>query len=290
MDFMLKYIKYKEHEMKIGIIGLGLIGGTIAKSLKKNHYISAYDISKEALDYALKENVIQKSYNKIDEFLKENSVIYICLYPGAILDFFNRYENLIEDETLFIDISGVKKYLIKKYKKNGHKNYDVVFSHPVAGSEKVGVKFSSAKIFENANYVITPVDSNKEKNLLLVESLAKEMGFANISTISPEEHDDIISYTSQLTHIISLSLVNSLDSKLDTNKFTGDSYKDLTRIANINEKLWSELFLANKSHLLNKIHAFRKQIEEFEEAINKNDEKKLMNLMKKASKIKQNMQ
>ncbi len=276
--------------MNIGIIGLGLIGGTIAKSLNKKYRISAYDLSKETLDYALNEKIIHNAYENIQEFLDDNSVIFICIYPEAILNFFIQYENLIKENTLFIDTSGVKNYLIKKYMEINHSGYDIVFSHPVAGSEKIGVRYSNDKIFSNANYIITPIASNKETNIALVEKLAKEMGFKNISMLSPDEHDDIISYTSQLTHIISLSLVNSSDSKLDVKKFTGDSFKDLTRIAKINENLWAELFLANKEHLLDKVAKFKSQLDLFEQAIKEDDEKTLKNLMITARKNKQDME
>ncbi len=272
--------------MNIGIIGLGLIGGTIAKSLKNNHVISAFDISKDSLSYALNHKIIHRAYDNVEIFLKENKIIYICLYPSDIIRFFNQYESIIQKNTVFIEISGLKKYMIENLKQKISNDFDIIFTHPVAGREKQGVFYSDENIFTDANYVITPVEQNSQKNIELAIRLAKEMKFKNISKITPEEHDDIIAYTSQLTHIISLSLVSSLDTNLNTIDFIGDSYRDLTRISEINEVLWSELFLNNKEHLLDKIRKFKFELEKFENSLEKTDEKQLKDLMIKSRKIK----
>ena len=275
--------------MKIGIIGLGLIGGTIAKCLNKKHSISAYDISEDTLKYALDNSIIHNGYYDLKSFLNDNKIVFLCLYPDKIIDFFNTNFNLISTGTVFIEISGVKESIISELEKYIKSDIDIVFTHPVAGSEKVGVKFADDNIFKNANYVITPVVENADTNLDLAEKLAKDMGFSNISRITPKEHDSIIAYTSQLAHIISLSLINSIDTELDTKKFIGDSFRDLTRISEINEVLWNELFLANKDNLVEKIRKFKEKLDEFEDAISRNDQKRLKKLMIEAKAIKKNI-
>ena len=253
--------------MKIGIVGLGLIGGTIAKSLKLNHFISAYDVSKSAIAYALENKIIDKAYENLSEFFDDNEVIYICLYPKSLINFIFRNKDILPKNRPIIEISGIKKYIIEEIRKLNLRDVDMIYTHPVAGSEKVGVYHSNEKIFKNANYVITPVTENKKEHLALAEKLAKEMGFANVSYITPEAHDDIIAYTSQLTHVLV------------------DSYRDLTRISMINEHLWPELFLHNKEALLEKIKRFEDELAKFKVAIASNQPDRLSDLMVRSTSI-----
>ncbi|XMB71577.1 prephenate dehydrogenase [Mycoplasmatota bacterium WC30] len=271
--------------MNIGIVGLGLIGGTIAKSLNKHHHISAYDTSKETIDYAIANQVIHKAYDNIGDFLAANDVVYLCLYPKSIINFIFKNKDLFPKNSVLVEISGIKKHMIDTISNLKLDGVDIIYTHPVAGSEKTGVFNAKKSIFKNANYIITPVPSNKENNIDLVRNLAIQMGFKNISLITAEEHDDIIAYTSQLTHILSLSLVNSVSTQLDTKKFIGDSYRDLTRISIINEKLWPELFLNNKASLLAKIEAFEAELHKFKEAIKMNNNEILEELMIKSTSI-----
>ncbi len=271
--------------MNVGIVGLGLIGGTIAKSLKNSHNISAFDISKETLTYALEHNIIDKSYHNIADFFRDNDVVYLCLYPTSIVNFIFQNKSSIPNNSVIIEISGIKNHIIKEIRKLNLQNVDIIYTHPIAGSEKVGVVHSNANIFKNANYVITPVEENKKSNLNLAKKLAKEMGFLNVSMISPDEHDRIIAYTSQLTHVLSISLVNSLSTDLETRKFIGDSYRDLTRISMINERLWPQLFVGNKDSLLQMIDSFEIELNKFKKAIASGNSEKLSNLMIKSTKI-----
>ncbi len=276
--------------MNIGIIGLGLIGGTIAQNLNKKHKILGYDLNNDSLNYALEHKIIHKSYKDVKQLIKESDVIYLCIYPTKILDFLLEYEHVFLKDTVIIEISGIKNYLVNQLHKIKRNDIDIILTHPVAGSEKIGVKNSKASIFKDANYVITPIHSNSKNSLDLCESLAKEMGFKNISYITPNQHDEIIAYTSQLTHLLSLSLVNSISTDLDTYKFIGDSYRDLTRISKINESLWSELFITNKENLIKKVEALEEEIVKFKEAINENDTKTIKELMKQSTRIRTSME
>ena len=271
--------------MKIGIVGLGLIGGTIAKALNKHHLISAYDISDKAIAYAIENKIIHKSYDKLDRFFAENDLIFICLYPKNIINFIFQNKLIIPNSSVIVEISGVKEHLINEVDKIRPFEFDLIFTHPVAGSEKTGVYNSDEKIFEGANFVITPVKSNKQENLKIVERLAEEMKFKNISYITPKEHDDIIGYTSQLTHILSISLVNALSTNLDTSRFIGDSYRDLTRISMINDMLWPDLFLMNKASILKQIDIFEKELASVKNAIKVNDRDELQRLMQQSTLI-----
>lgn len=271
--------------MNIGIIGLGLIGGTIAKSLNKNHQINAYDINKETINYAINNKIIHKGYNNLEEFLKDNSLIYLCLYPLDIVHFIKKYNAKINKNSLIIEISGIKTNLVNAIERIKNKNYDIIFTHPIAGSEKIGIRYADENIFKDANYIITPIKTNIETNIKLAKRLAKEMNFKNISFLTKEEHDKIIAYTSQLTHILSLSLVNSIDTNLKLVKYIGDSYKDLTRIAEINTKLWPQLFIDNKENLIEKITKFQVELTEFKNALKNEDDVALTKLMEKSKSI-----
>lgn len=271
--------------MKIGIIGLGLIGGTIAKTLNQNHTINAYDVNKEALMYALDNKIIHNAYYELNKFLEDNNVIYLCLYPNMIVDFLKNNKSKIKTGSILIEISGIKSSLIKQIDGLDITNFDVIYTHPIAGRELVGVQHSDKKIFHKGNYAIVEHTKNKKENIDLTYNLAREMGFKNISIISAQLHDELIAYTSQLTHIISLALVNSFQTNVKLSHFTGDSYRDLTRIANINVPLWTDLFINNKDLLCDRITAFQKQLEDFKNAINLENKNKLDELMNSAKNL-----
>lgn len=265
--------------MKIGIVGLGLMGGSIAKALKPNHDIIAYDIDKNAISYAIDHQIIQEGTQNLEIFFQNLDVVFLCLYPHSIPEFIHNHHQLIHKDTIVIEISGIKQDMMKNLSKY-HSSFDIVFTHPIAGREKRGVSYSNNQIFQNANFVIVPTKENKAKSIETTKLLAIEMGFKNITEISMEEHDDIIAYTSQLTHVISLALVNSDNQDYDTSLFIGDSYRDLTRISMINEDLWSELFLSNKDFLLKRIQSFENYIDQYKDAITNNDIEKLKTLMR----------
>ena len=271
--------------MNIGIVGLGLMGGSIAKALYGRYNIHAYDQDQSSIEYALKHQIIDYGYSEIEAFFKATDVIYLCLYPRTLVDFMKKYAKYIKKDSVLIEISGVKTELVKMIEPYIDNRFDFIFSHPIAGREKVGVASSKVSIFVNANYVICPLEKNQTKNLELTEMLARSMGFSSISYLSPEKHDEIISYTSQLTHVLSLALVQSDTQSFDTGKFIGDSYRDLTRIAMINAPLWAELFLENRENLLDKIENFKKVLNEYETCIKNNDVTTLIDLMHTAKTI-----
>ena len=270
--------------MNIGIVGLGLIGGTYAKSLRKYPYkIYGIDIHKKALDYALENDIIDYGDTDPKNVLKELDVVFLCLYPQDTIKFVRKHINDFKRNAIISDVVGIKRKLIDSLDMYFEDDVEFVFAHPIAGREKVGVEHSSEAIFQDANFVITPHKKNTDEALNLIETLAKQMGFKNVSRLSDVEHDDIIAYTSQLTHAIALALVNSDDSKYDTSLFIGDSYKDLTRIAMFNEPLWSELFLNNKDFLIRRINKFEEQLDILKEALQAKDKEKIEELMIKST-------
>ncbi len=270
--------------MNIGIVGLGLIGGTYAKSLRSYPYtIYGFDIDEEAIKYSLDNNIIDFGSTNPNDFLKEIDVLFICLYPEATKKFIQKYANNIKEGAVVSDVAGVKRNIIATLDIYNQDHFEIVFAHPIAGREKIGVTYSDKNIFKDANFVITPIESNTEEALNLIEILAKQMGFKNVSRLSDKAHDEIISFTSQLTHAIAIALVNSDKDKFDTSLFIGDSYKDLTRIAMINHELWTELFLKNRDNLLKQIELFESNLDDLKDALNDKNTPKLHQIMKDAT-------
>lgn len=268
--------------MDIGIIGLGLMGGSIAYALKEKHRIFAYDTNNDSLDYALSSGVIDQICFSLPVLFKKANVFFVCLYPSAVIQFYRDYCHQFPKGSLLIDISGVKKSLIEELTSIIDDRVDFVFTHPLAGSEKSGVENASANLFRNQNLIITPTEKNKKHNLELVASLGEEVGFDKITFLSAEEHDELIAFTSQLTHVVSLALMDCAPKKNDIVSYIGDSFRELTRIAMINEALWVDLFIRNAKFLNEKIDDFINSLNKYKLAIDSCDETALKEMMRSA--------
>ena len=259
--------------MNICIIGLGLVGGTYALALRENpkiNKIAAIDINQEAINKAIELGIIDNGGTDSKDFLPEADLVIISLYPKLILDFIKDNLDNFKKGAIITDAAGVKKSIMDEVNKIPLEA-DFIFGHPMAGREKIGLQYADKNIFKNANYILTPNEKNKSENIATLKEIIYSMGFKNVSEITADAHDEIISFTSQLTHAIAVALVNSDNMKFDTNRFVGDSYRDLTRIAKINSKLWSELFLENKENLIHKIDAFQEKMEYIKNALLNDD-------------------
>ncbi|ACD51992.1 prephenate dehydrogenase [Clostridium botulinum] len=272
--------------MRVVIVGLGVIGGSFAMALKDADYKDVYGIdnNKETLLKAEKLNLIKRGYTDGNEILKDADLIIISIYPKLVKDFIKNNIDNFKDGAVITDATGIKKLFINDIVNILPSNIDFVFGHPMAGREKKGIDFASSDVFKGANYILTPTSKNKEANLKLVENLAYEIGFKRVKRISPEFHDEMIGFTSQLPHSLAVALVNSDLEGRDTGSFIGDSYRDLTRIANINEDLWSELFLGNKENLLKSIESFECELDKIKDAIKHDDKESLKKLFIKSTK------
>ncbi|HBJ1649543.1 prephenate dehydrogenase [Clostridium botulinum] len=277
--------------MRVVIVGLGVIGGSFAMALKDADYKDVYGIdnNKETLLKAEKLNLIKRGYTDGSEILKDADLIIISIYPKLVKDFIKNNIDNFKDGAVITDATGIKKLFINDIVNILPSNIDFVFGHPMAGREKKGIDFASSDVFKGANYILTPTSKNKEANLKLVENLAYEIGFKRVKRISPEFHDEMIGFTSQLPHSLAVALVNSDLEGRDTGSFIGDSYRDLTRIANINEDLWSELFLGNKENLLKSIESFECELDKIKDAIKHDDKESLKKLFIKSTKRRENL-
>ncbi|MFU0825523.1 prephenate dehydrogenase [Clostridium sp.] len=278
-------------DLNITIVGLGLIGGSYALALRELNpkRLYAVDIDEEAIKLGEKRGIIDKGFLGPEIPLKESDLVIICIYPKSIKKFIKDNIDNFKSGAVITDVVGIKKEFAKDINSILREDIDFIFGHPMAGREFTGLRYASKEIFKGANYIITPTERNKEKNIRLIENIAKDMGFKHVEKISVEKHDEVIGFVSQLPHVIAVSLVNSDNLEIDTGKFTGDSYMDLTRIARINTKLWTELFIGNKENLINHIEKFEKNIADIKHALINEDTEALGNILNRASKKREEM-
>lgn len=272
--------------MKIVVVGLGVIGGSFTMALKEAGYDDVYgiDTNKETLEKAINLGLIKEGFTSGEEIVQSADLIIISLYPRLVKKFIVDNKDKFKDGAIITDATGIKKMFIEDIVNILPDNIDFVFGHPMAGREKKGIDFATSQVFKGANYILTPVDRNKEENLKLIEEMVYQIGFKRVRRIPPEYHDEMIGFTSQLPHALAVALVNSDVEGRDTGSFIGDSYRDLTRIANINEDLWSELFLGNKENLLTSIQSFEDELDKIKYAIENNDKESLKELFIKSTK------
>ena len=177
------------------------------------------------------------------------------LYPGVFLDWIDRYQQYFKPGAMLTDVTGVKSCIVYDIQNKLRPDVEFIGSHPMAGREVYGVENADDTIFRGANFIITPTERNTPAAIRWAGSLGRILGFARISVLSPEEHDEMIGYLSQLTHCIAVALMTCSDNEHLVD-YTGDSFRDLTRIANINDLMWSELFMKNRGALLKYMDIF----------------------------------
>ena len=242
---------------KILIVGLGLLGGSYAKVLKRfDFHISAITLEQSSIDYAIKENIIDEGSVSLDErMIGEADLVIFALYPHVFVEWIEKNQGLLKSGALITDVTGVKRSIVYQIQNILRPDVEFVAAHPMAGREVSGVENSNDRMFIGANYIVTPTEKNTPEAIQTCIELGRLLGFSNVTTLTPEEHDEMIGFLSQLTHCIAITLMTCND-KENMEKFTGDSFRDLTRIAKINDLMWSELFVANKDMLLEQMNLF----------------------------------
>ena len=257
---------------KILIVGLGLLGGSYAKALKRFGFrISAITKEQSAIDYAIKENIIDEGSTEIDErLIKDADLVIFALYPHVFMEWIEQNQNLLKSGALITDVTGVKGSIVYKIQDILRSDVEFIAAHPMAGREVSGVENSTDQMFVGANYIVTPTEKNTPEAISTCMELGRLLGFSNVTTLSPEEHDEMIGFLSQLTHCIAITLMTCNDRE-NMEKFTGDSFRDLTRIARINDLMWSELFMANKEALLCQMDMFINKFNELKSMLEEED-------------------
>lgn len=271
--------------MRIVIVGLGVIGGSYAMALKEAGYNEVYGIDKNiyTLNKAKALGIIKEGYEDGKEIVSEADLIVLAVYPDLVKSFISNNKENFKDNAIITDVTGIKQLFINEVLDILPDNIDFVFAHPMAGREKKGIDYATNTVFKDANFLITVTDKNKIESLELIEELAYKMGFKHVKRICPKYHDEMIAFTSQLPHALAVALINSDIEGRNTGEFIGDSYRDLTRIANINETLWSQLFLGNKENLLQAIYNFEEELDKIKSCLENEDKEALRELFIKSS-------
>ncbi len=266
---------------KILIVGLGLLGGSYAQSLtRQGYYVTAITRKQSTIDYAVEHNLITKGSAFVDaELIKEADIIVFALYPHIFVDWIKEHGHLIAPKTVITDVTGVKECIVYEIQSLLPAGVEFISAHPMAGKETAGVEYADESIFRNANYIVVPTEKNSLDTVELCGDLGETLGFREISVLSPKNHDRMIAFLSQLTHCIAVSLMCACDAP-DLERYTGDSFRDLTRIANINDEMWSELFLANRETLLAEMDNYRNSFDKLYDTIKNGDREAMREMMR----------
>ena len=256
---------------KIGIIGLGVLGGSYAEALHYAGYehIIGVDIDEASIETAKSLSWIEEGSSD-PKILSDCDIVISCLYPGVFVNWIKDHQDVLKPGTLLSDVTGVKRVVVEKINQELRPDIEFIACHPMAGKEFKGIKYADAGRFQAANFIIVPTEHSSEQAIETMRTLAEEMHFKTITCLTPEEHDKMISYLSQLTHVIAVSLMNANDND-SLALYTGDSFRDLTRIAKINEEMWPELFILNKDYLIHDIDQFVHELHDFRDLVQNED-------------------
>jgi prephenate dehydrogenase len=266
---------------KILVVGLGLIGGSYAAALSDAGFeVGGIDASPESVAYAVEHGFVAHGRSEVTaDYVGEFDVLVFALYPHVLLEWTEANAALIKNGALVTDVTGVKMQVVDRMQALLGDRAEFVGAHPMAGREVSGVLHADAKLFCGANYIVTPTEANTEEGILLCEELGRAIGSGTVSRLSPKEHDEMIGFLSQLTHCIAVALMTCKESRHLVD-YTGDSFRDLTRIAKINEKMWSELFLLNKEELLAQMDLFLENFCELRRELAEEDREAMMERMR----------
>lgn len=269
------------NKQNILVVGLGLMGGSYAKGLKRIGYtVYGIDTNPESIKFAIDNGIIDDGSNFADpELIKKADVVVFGLYPNIFAEWIKTNQQYFKPGIMITDVTGVKSSVVYDIQAILRDDVQFIAAHPMAGKEVYGVQNCDDTMFRNANFIVTPTDKNTEDAIEWCKDLGRLLGFKRISVLTPEKHDEMIGFVSQLTHVIAVALMDCSDNTHLVD-YTGDSFRDLTRIANINDKMWSELFLMNKQPLLDQIDVFMKEMNNLRTMLENDDKEGLREKMK----------
>ena len=274
---MTGFINYR----KVLIVGLGLMGGSYAEKLSSLGFeVGALARRPETLDYALRKGIIAHGRTDVTrEYVSQFDLVVFALYPHTFVDWIGRYQDFLKEGAVLTDVTGVKRAVVPAVQGMLRPDLEFVPAHPMAGSERSGVEYANCRVFAGANFIITPTERNTPEGIELIRTLGCILGFRHIAVISPEEHDEMIGFLSQLTHCIAVTLMTCKETE-HLAEYTGDSFRDLTRIARINENMWTELFLENRDELLSQMDLFLEKFTQLRNALAAGDAETMKEMMR----------
>ena len=265
--------------MVVGLVGLGLIGGSLAKAYKDAHCtVYGQDVDTLIQQFAQMAEAIDAPLT--EENIRECDLILIAITPERAVEWFNKNAPLIDPHTITIDCCGTKRFVCEQNFRTA-KEYGLLYmgGHPMAGKERGGFKHSSEDLFRNAPFILVPEKADDMALLEKVKKMLMTAGFGRVGITSPEEHDRVIAFTSQMPHIVSNGFIKSDTALSDSQMISAGSYQDFTRVAYLDEKMWSELFLENRDYLGKEIRTLIEELEKYEKAIQEEDRETLEKLL-----------
>lgn len=272
--------------MLVGIVGLGLIGGSFAKAYSKTgHQVLALDIDDSVIKYAIMSDVVEGELTT--DRLKECDLILICTYAGAAMQFLEEKGPYIGEKPVVIDCCGIKRVVVDKGMELAKKyGFTYAGGHPMAGTQFSGIKYSRADMYKGAPMVIVPPDYNDINMLDRIKKMLMPVGFATITVTSADKHDEMIAYTSQLAHVVSNAYIKSPTVREHSGMSAG-SYKDMTRVAWLSPEMWTELCMDNRDNLLKELDILSENLLKYRTALENGDSEELKRLFLEGKIIKE---
>lgn len=256
---------------QIVIVGLGLIGGSVARALRgfEDYERVGVDVSQPTLRYAIEQDVVDRVEEDPVKALAQGDVVFLCLHPRGIVEFLAEHRDHFKPGAMVTDVCGVKGAILEGAKVLPD-TVSFVGGHPMAGRETSGIQYSLDNMFLNAHYILTPNEQSSPEHIALMERMAKHMGCADVVRTTPEQHDAIIAYTSQMMHIIAVAVCDD-PSLFQYQGFEGDSFRGCTRVAALDVPLWTQLFTMNSGALCSALEQLEDNLRQYRQAIQEGD-------------------
>ena len=263
-------------EKQLVIVGLGLIGGSLAKALRgfEDYRILGVDVSQPTLRYALEQNIVDRGEEDPVRALAQGDLVFLCLHPQGIVDFMAAHRDHFKPGAMVTDVCGVKGAILKGARVLPD-TVSFVGGHPMAGTEFSGIQHALVNMFQGAHYILTPNSQSSPEHIALMERVAKYIGCADVVKTTPERHDAIIAYTSQMMHIIAVSVCDD-ENLFQYQGFEGDSFRGCTRVAALDVPLWTQLFTMNQQALCQALEQLEEHIRDYRLTIQKGDREALV--------------
>lgn len=269
--------------MKIGIAGLGLIGGSLARALSDCGKYEVYGLDRNRSSLLASKTVGAITDELTEDNIGEADIVFIALYPQATVDFVKKYADKIKKGAIVTDCGGVKRPICAPCEKLAKENgFIFIGAHPMAGTQFSGFSASRGNLFKSATMIVTPEENTDIRTLEKLKNVLNDAGFGAINFTTPEEHDKVIAFTSQLPHIISNAYVKSRTA-VKQKGFSAGSYRDLTRVSKLNEAMWTELFFENKDNLCAEIDFLVERLSEYSAALKADDKEGLVALLREGT-------
>ncbi|WP_040196948.1 prephenate dehydrogenase [Candidatus Soleaferrea massiliensis] len=275
-----------EHDFQVAVIGLGLIGGSFAKAIKEytDYTVIGCDTDQKVLQKALNEGTIDRALTEKKEIGRADMTI-LCLYPHQAVRFIEEHLEAFKPGSLITDTCGIKRYVVEQAQRLiGRRDLHFIGAHPMAGREFSGYDYSIPTLFAGASMILTPGEDTGK--IEFMKAFSKALGFAHVEVTTPQQHDTVIAFTSQIAHVLSNAYVKSPNA-LRQAGFSAGSFKDLSRVAKLNETMWTELFLLNRDCLGYELDMLIEHLSEYRDALKDNQPERLKALLKDGRELKE---